>query len=100
MSRQLPGRVLREQIIGGEAAGAQIAREALAFSLGSLPRLVLRPAIERRVAEVFRRALLFARKRISCITAVIIGVGGFGEGLIVVMIGVDRHLERQAHADM
>ena len=61
-----------------------MARKALAFGLGSLPRLVLRPAIERRVPEVFRRALLLARDRISRITAAIIGVDRFGEGLIVV----------------
>src|ERR1700758_4193820 len=45
--------------IEAETVGAQIRRERRAFRFRSLPRLVFRPAVERRLAELGIGALLF-----------------------------------------
>src|SRR6516225_4281246 len=94
------GELCSEGLIEGKAASAQIGREALAFGLGRLARFVFRPAIKRGISENLRRALLLAWQPISRVAAQIIGMNGFGQGLILIMICVDSHLKRQPHADM
>src|SRR5271154_153167 len=93
-------RCAQQGLIEGEAAGAEVRGEGLAFGLGGgLAGFVFGPAVEIGVAEGFGGALLVARRRIAGGAAAVVGVNVAGERGVVVAVGVEGYGERQAHTD-
>src|SRR5205823_3900769 len=83
-----------------EAAGAQVGRKVLSFGHCGLARLVLRPAVKRSIPENLRRTLLPLWDRVPRVAPDVVGVDGLAEMSVVVAVGVQYDLERQAHADV
>src|SRR4029077_17386504 len=96
---RLLGRLSRSWLVQPEAMGAQVGREVLSFRLGSLTHLILRPAVERRIAKNFRTALLFPRDRISRVPSDVVSGDGVAKMRIVVPVDMEAALGGQAHTD-
>src|SRR5580704_15231548 len=85
--------------IEAETVGAQIRRERRAFGLGGLSCLVLRPAIERSLAELRVGAVLLLGNGVDGVPPAVVIVDACGERTVVIAIGMRGNAARQAQAD-